>query len=87
MQPLECDRCGACVQVQKHSWEHTAVQWNETAQEKCVEIHEWGGPRRRPGAPGAVRGVERDDPGRRALDGRLAITNEEPVPTPQVVDH
>ncbi|WP_430335768.1 hypothetical protein [Rhodococcus sp. ACT016] len=87
MQPLECDRCGACVLVQKHSWEHTAVQWNEAAQEACLEIHEWVGREGRPGAPvmrceslsAAIQVA--------ALDGRLSITNEEPVPTPQVVDH
>ncbi|WP_137723050.1 hypothetical protein [Prescottella subtropica] len=87
MQPLECDRCGACVQVQKHSWEHTAVQWNEAAQQACQEIHEWVGREGRPGAPVMRCESLSATIQKAALDGRLDITNEDPVPTPQVVDH
>ncbi|MGW0173843.1 hypothetical protein [Rhodococcus sp. NPDC003322] len=84
MQPLECDACGACVQVLKHSWEHTAVQWTETAQDTCREIHEWTGREGRPGAPVMRCEALAASIQRAALDGRLSITNEDPVPTPQV---
>lgn len=86
MQPLECEACGACVQVLKHSWEHTAIQWNEAAQDTCREIHEWTGREGRPGAPVMRCEALTATIQTAAMDGRIHITNEDPVPTPQVVD-
>lgn len=28
MQHVDCTRCGVRVLVEKHSWEHTSVQWS-----------------------------------------------------------
>lgn len=75
------------MQVQKHSWEHTAIQWTEAAQDTCQEIHDWAGREGRPGAP-VMRCESLGATIRKAaLDGRLTITNEDPVPTPQIADH
>ncbi|SDD11933.1 hypothetical protein SAMN05444580_10310 [Rhodococcus tukisamuensis] len=87
MQPLACERCGACVQVQKHSWEHTAVQWNEAAQQSCREIHSWEGREGRPGAPVMRCESLTASIHTAAVEGRLAVTDEDPVPTPQIADH
>ncbi|MFD1812705.1 hypothetical protein [Rhodococcus gannanensis] len=84
MQPLECDACGACVRVLKHSWEHTAVQWDETSQRTCREIDTWTGREGRPGAPVMRCESLSASIHRAALDGRIDITSEDPVPTPQV---
>ncbi|GAA4481827.1 hypothetical protein GCM10023094_30660 [Rhodococcus olei] len=84
MQPLECDTCGARVRVLKHSWEHTAVQWDAEARERCREIHEWTGREGRPGAPVPRCEALSATIDRAARHGRLPITNEEPVPGPTV---
>jgi hypothetical protein len=84
MQPLACERCGACVQVQKHSWEHTAIQWNVAAQETCEEIHNWSGREGRPGAPVMRCEALNATIQRAAVEGRISITNEDPVPEPQI---
>lgn len=86
MQPLECEACGACVQVLKHSWEHTAIQWDEAAQHACREIHGWAGREGRPGAPVMRCEALSATIQKAATLGRIHITNEDPVPTPQIVD-
>ncbi|WP_370654827.1 hypothetical protein [Prescottella sp. R16] len=63
------------------------MQWNEAAQEACQEIHHWVGREGRPGAPVMRCESLSATIQKAALDGRLDITNEDPVPTPQVVDH
>ncbi|MFF0815204.1 hypothetical protein ACFYVR_08630 [Rhodococcus sp. NPDC003318] len=72
------------MQVLKHSWEHTAVQWTETARGTCREIHDWTGREGRPGAPAMRCEALTATIERAAHEGRIAITNEEPVPKPQL---
>jgi hypothetical protein len=36
--PVECDRCGAMVQVAKFSPQHTSVQWSEASVRACAEF-------------------------------------------------
>lgn len=36
--PLACGRCGAEVLVEKFSWEHTSVEWQSGARQRCEEI-------------------------------------------------
>jgi hypothetical protein len=36
--PVRCARCGACVQVEKFSPQHTSVQWTADAVLSCVEF-------------------------------------------------
>ena len=37
-QPVECARCGGCVDVVKFSPQHTSVQWTAAALECCAEF-------------------------------------------------
>ncbi|MFC7446496.1 hypothetical protein [Rhodococcus daqingensis] len=46
MEPLECDRCGNCVFVEKNSWQHTAIQWTSWSEEACAEFREDTRPRK-----------------------------------------
>ena len=39
-QPVECARCGGCVDVVKFSPQHTSVQWTATALGCCAEFRE-----------------------------------------------
>jgi hypothetical protein len=36
--PVECARCGAIVEVVKFSPQHTSVQWNAAAVDRCAEF-------------------------------------------------
>jgi hypothetical protein len=36
--PVECDRCGAVVQVAKFSPQHTSVQWSQSSVRACAEF-------------------------------------------------
>ena len=36
--PVECDRCGAMVQVAKFSPQHTSVQWSQPSVRACAEF-------------------------------------------------
>lgn len=51
--PISCSRCDACVQVTKHSWEHTSIQWEGRAGDACPQIaaSAQGHPARVPGCP------------------------------------
>lgn len=37
MQPVDCERCGNRVLVEKSSWQHTSVQWNTDHPEAICE--------------------------------------------------
>jgi hypothetical protein len=37
-QPVECARCGGCVDVVKFSPQHTSVQWTAAVLEGCAEF-------------------------------------------------
>ncbi|HMD91219.1 MAG TPA: hypothetical protein VKG80_01105 [Trebonia sp.] len=39
-QPVECARCGGCVDVVKFSPQHTSVQWTAAALGCCAEFRE-----------------------------------------------
>lgn len=39
--PVECDRCGAMVQVAKFSPQHTSVQWSQASVSACAEFTAW----------------------------------------------
>lgn len=83
MQPLQCAECGARVLVQKNSWEHTSVQWDDLARGRCHQIA--GSGDGRPGSPrkgcdalttSIVRAAERGD---------ITVRDPDPVPAPIVV--
>ncbi len=38
MQEIDCDRCGAAVQVAKFSPQHTSVQWSASSVRVCAEF-------------------------------------------------
>ncbi|PTR45404.1 hypothetical protein C8K38_101131 [Rhodococcus sp. OK611] len=37
MEPVDCERCGNRVLVEKNSWEHTTVQWSTDHPEVICE--------------------------------------------------
>ena len=37
-EPVECERCGAVVEVAKFSLQHTSVQWTSQAVLRCAEF-------------------------------------------------
>jgi hypothetical protein len=41
-QPVECARCGGCVEVAKFSPQHTSVQWTAAAVRCCAEFRDRG---------------------------------------------
>jgi hypothetical protein len=43
-QPVECTRCGGCVDVVKFSPQHTSVQWTPAAVRTCREFSAAGRP-------------------------------------------
>lgn len=45
MQPLQCRRCDATVQVRKSSWQQTSIQWNAQSVRACVERQDTLNPR------------------------------------------
>jgi hypothetical protein len=83
MQPLQCTECGARVLVQKNSWEHTSIQWDDAARATCREIDSAG-----PGRPGAPRtgcAALTATITRAAEAGAVPVRDHDPVPTPVVV--
>ncbi|RZK96401.1 MAG: hypothetical protein EOP30_00310 [Rhodococcus sp. (in: high G+C Gram-positive bacteria)] len=83
MQPLQCTECGARVLVQKNSWEHTSVQWDDAARATCREIGDTGGGR--PGAPRKGCAALTASIARAAEAGVVPVRDPDPVPTPLVV--
>ena len=82
MQPLQCTECGASVLVQKNSWEHTSVQWDDAARARCHEIGSAG-----PGRPGAPRkgcSALTASITRAAEADVVPVRDPDPVPTPVV---
>ncbi|WP_124389383.1 hypothetical protein [Rhodococcus wratislaviensis] len=83
MRPLQCTECGARVLVQKNSWEHTSIQWDDTARGRCREIGGTG-----PGRPGAPRegcAALTASITRAAQAGAVPVRDPDPIPTPVVV--
>ena len=37
MRPVECQSCGARVEVRKSTWDQTMVQWHRDAMDSCIE--------------------------------------------------
>lgn len=37
MQPVQCLRCDAQVEVRKSSWQQTSIQWHQEAMAACQE--------------------------------------------------
>lgn len=35
---VSCHRCGATALVEKFSWEHTSIQWQTGARDRCREL-------------------------------------------------
>jgi hypothetical protein len=50
---VECDRCGAGVRVRKTSAEHTSIQWDARAQQRCAAFD------LRTGCPHLRAGIDR----------------------------
>jgi hypothetical protein len=42
LQPVECARCGGCVEIVKFSPQHTSVQWTAAAVRCCAEFRDRG---------------------------------------------
>ncbi|MDI9918587.1 hypothetical protein [Rhodococcus sp. IEGM 1379] len=90
MQPLQCAECKAQVLVQKNSWEHTAVQWNDQARARCIEIadeREFGRREGRPGSPRKQCGALTASIIAAAKAGDIEIFDETPVPKPIIDDN
>ena len=83
MQPLQCTECGARVLVQKNSWEHTSVQWDDTARAHCREIGTTGDGR--PGTPRKECAALTASITRAVEAGAVPVRDPAPVPTPVVV--
>lgn len=76
MEPVECERCLARVEVRKSSWDQTSIQWHAAAVAACEE--------RRAASPGpgpndgAFPGCNalRDSIRRAAVAGRIHVQEE-----------
>ena len=77
MQPLQCTECGAAVLVQKNSWEHTSVQWNDDARAACRELA--GGAAHRVGAPLERCQTLTDVIENAARSGSIPVADDTPV--------
>ena len=89
MQQLQCAECKAQVLVQKNSWEHTTVQWNDQARATCLEIadeREFGRREGRPGAPRKQCGALIASIVAAARAGEIEVLDDAPVPKPIVDD-
>ncbi|MGK9273047.1 hypothetical protein KXR83_18820 [Williamsia muralis] len=80
MQPLRCTDCGAAVLVQKNSWEHTSVQWDDSARSACRELA--GGTARRSGAPMERCQTLTDVIEKAARTGSVSVLDNTPVRSP-----
>ncbi len=72
-QPVECARCGGCVDVVKFSPQHTSVQWTAAAAGCCAEFREQAAE----GTPSALLdgcGHLRDSIDAAVASGRLAVS-------------
>lgn len=72
--------------VEKHSWEHTSIQWDTAARALCHEIDDEAHEGSRPGAPSKGCRVLNACIVDAATRGILSVDDEDPVPTPIVVD-
>ncbi len=86
MQPLPCSECGARVLVEKHSWEHTSIQWDTAARALCHEIDDELRGDSRPGAPSKGCRVLNACIVDAATRGIVSVADEDPVPTPIMVN-
>lgn len=87
MQPLQCAECGVRVLVQKNSWEHTSIQWNEPARAGCPEMSvPDAGREGRPGAPRTGCAALAASITHAVESGLVAVRDPDPIPTPIVVD-
>ncbi|PBI97422.1 hypothetical protein BKP42_34010 [Rhodococcus erythropolis] len=70
MEPLDCERCGAYVLVEKNSWHHTSTQWRSDSRTTCLEYREHV-------APTSIRSGScselRKSINRAAVDGRITV--------------
>jgi hypothetical protein len=70
MEPVDCERCGTYVLVEKNSWHHTSTQWRSDPHNVCSEYREdKASPKIRTGTCSALR----DSINRAAVDGRLTV--------------
>ncbi len=60
---VDCGRCGAGVRVRKLSAEHTSIQWDARARQRCPAFD------RRTGCPHLRDGIDRA-----VAEGRLPLT-------------
>ncbi len=70
---VECDRCGAAVQVAKFSPQHTIVQWSPESVRACAEFTA-GPPAAEPSALIDGCASLRDSIDRAVLQGRLEVS-------------
>lgn len=70
--------------VQKNSWEHTSVQWDDTARQQCPEVAATDGGR--PGTPRKGCAALRASILAAAERGVIEVRDDEPVPTPIFAD-
>ena len=73
-QPVECARCGACVEVAKFSPQHTSVQWTAAAARCCAEFRARGAPAGTGSALIEGCAALRDSIDAAVAAGRLAVT-------------
>ncbi|MEE2030894.1 hypothetical protein [Rhodococcus chondri] len=57
MQRVECERCGVAVLVEKHSWQHTSVQWDTDRPDTVCDEYQDGSAPTSGGAGGEMLGA------------------------------
>jgi hypothetical protein len=72
MQPVDCDRCGNRVLVEKNSFHHTAIQWTSDPETSCAEFGE-GAPSRARTVKVRVCGALQDSINKAVIEGRLDV--------------
>ena len=89
-QPVECARCGGCVEIVKFSPQHTSAQWTAAAVRQCAEFRALAAEGTRSALVDGCA-AQRDSVDAAVASGRLAVSPptfeqssmHEPAPTSQ----
>ncbi|MFC7448574.1 hypothetical protein [Rhodococcus daqingensis] len=73
MEPVDCERCGIRVLVEKSSWEHTSVQWNTDHPEAICEEYQQDPSLTQRGARIGRCSALRESIRKAVLDGRIPV--------------
>ncbi|MFI6429853.1 hypothetical protein [Rhodococcus oryzae] len=73
MEPVDCQRCGNRVLVEKSSWEHTTVQWSTDHPEVICEEYQQDPSLTQRGARVGRCSALRESIRKAVLDGRIPV--------------